>query len=290
MSNIITLDQQPKPLLFDVYAEGAYHGNQKTEMFDIIEEPIYTAKKGVELGPQIPKKKALFVGQKCVNVVSDQYKVVQPSEIVKKFEETAGITTDKIILNPNTGGLLLSAQVATDNEHTHNLTFYTGHNGQYRTFLGLISLRLACFNQLPSLAGQQKDNYLVSAKHYHDNVVDSIGECLDLVPEIIAKFAEKTAEMKDKKITLAQFVELYIADKKIKEDQKNKDKLINDLKGVYANAQGQALCANDSAYKAYQAITYINTHNIRDSLNKLETQYINKPKDSFKWYDLLLAA
>ena len=180
--------------------------------FNIIEESIYTVSAEDRIN-QIPKKKALFVEDKCINIVGDKYKIVQPNDVIQAFQNSTGLTVDKILTNKNTGGLLLKSTLANPylngDEHKIDLTFYTGHNGQYRTFLSLQALRIACMNQLPAM-NANKSLWLMNEKHYQSFSFDKLQKIIETLPLHMANFTNDYSKLIDIKITKKEFLELFV--------------------------------------------------------------------------------
>jgi hypothetical protein len=261
--------------------------------FDIAEKDLFTIDNDTQVVTQIPKKKGLFVAEKCINIVADRYKVVQPNKVIEIFQNTTGLTVDKILTNPNTGGLLLKSTLSNPflngDEHRIDLTFYTGHNGQYRTFLSLQALRLACMNQLPALS-KEKGLWLMNEKHYQSFSFDKLEAIIETLPLQLANFTNQYNQLSDIKITKKDFLEMFVQQYKVLTDTKAGEKTINNISDVYSFAMGQSTITNDSAYKAYQAITFHNTHNGRNTANKVERDNITNMIDSQKWFGSLLTA
>lgn len=256
-------------------------------MFTVNEKAIKTEDNVV-----IPGKKALLINEKCVNIVSNRYKVVQPTDVMETFQKMSGLTIDKVITNPNTGGLLLSSKLESTmlggEEHAIDLTFYTCHNGSYKTFLSMQALRMACMNQLPALSSVQ-GLYLYATKHYNEVHMDDLKEIVETIPLHLSNFKAQYQGLHDIKFTKEAFLAEFVEHMKIQDEQK-KDKVISKISDIYSFAKGQETLTNDSAYKAYQAVTYMNTHNVRKGKNVVETVNIKNQKDSFNWFETLSKA
>tara|TARA_R110002126_G_scaffold192495_6_gene340668 strand:+ start:499 stop:1470 length:972 start_codon:yes stop_codon:yes gene_type:complete len=260
--------------------------------FDIAEKELFTIDNDTQAITKIPKKKGLFVAEKCINIVADRYQVVQPNKVVEIFQNTTGLTVDKILTNQNTGGLLLKSTLSNPflngDEHRIDLTFYTGHNGQYKTFLSLQALRLACMNQLPALS-KERGLWLMNEKHYQAFSFEKLQGIIETLPLQIANFTNQYNQLSDIKITKKDFLELFVEQYKVL-NTKAGEKTMKNISDVYSFATGQDTIVNDSAYKAYQAITYQNTHNGRNTANKVERDNITNMIDSQKWFGNLLSA
>lgn len=245
---------------------------------------------------EIAGKKGLFVDGNCINIVSDRYKIHQPRKVYATFEGLAtshGLTIDKVLTNPTNGGLLLSAHYADvkflGEEHKASLVFYTSHCGKYRTFLTLDFLRIKCFNQVPALY-KNKTRHIISEKHYQNSLdIQSFEKVLESLPAQIASYNEKAELLQQKSLPFDSFRELYIQHKKLDTSQKQFDSKMAEFKGRYFRANGQN-GLSDSAYKAFQAITYENTHLGRNTQMKVENNFIKGGDDSLVWLDTLLVA
>lgn len=240
-------------------------------------------------------KKGIFVKGKCINVVSDKYEIHQPQEIVDTFYkvvESHGLEVNRVIPNATNGGLLLSAKYADKKiggeDHTVNLTFFTAHDGKRKTFLSLDTLRIACFNQVPALY-RNKSRWLFSEKHYANSLdMDLLGKLLTHVPESIEKHNEKIETLQNVKLSFSDFVGLWIDHYKQDKQAKQFNTKVEKLRSVYYNATGQRQVTNDTAYKAFNAMTFINTHDGRNTALKDQNSFIDGGNDSLEWMHELI--
>ena len=240
----------------------------------------------------IPGKKALFVEDNCINIVSKHYKVVQPSEVVERFEKASGYEVSTCMENANTGGLLLSAKIQDfyvgNANHTASLSFYTGHNGKHTTLLALQGLNHACFNQIPMLIGCT-NRHLIKTKHINAFDFDKLDEILCELPLHLSNFKIQYESLQDMKYTKDQFLEDFIKHFKIQDNAK-RDSNVAKISSMYDNARGQSGLTTDSGYKAYQAVTYHLTHNARNGKNKLETVNIKNQDTAHDWFNVIKKA
>lgn len=266
-----------------------YKGQPQTVM-PVVSKPIHT-----DLG-EIPNKKALLVGDKCINIVSDKYEIHQPSDIFDQFQKVSnkfGLEIRKTVFNPNNGGLLISARYDQTNfvgdDHDVNLTFYTSHCGKFKTFLTMDMLRIACMNQVPALY-RENDRHIFAEKHYRNSLnVDLFGELLADLPTAINTHNEMMEIMRSTSFRRDDFVEFAKDHWKLKKEQAQYESKINKLVSAYNNAPGQSQL-EDSVYKAYNAVTYINTHEVRNTPMQNETVMVKNSQDSLKAMEELLAA
>lgn len=234
----------------------------------------------------IEKKKGLFVGDKCINVVSDRYRVHQPSEILAKFNELANanhLTVEKVVANKANGGLLVSAKVndckIVGEDHNVNLVFYTSHCGKYKTTLACNLLRIACFNQLPTLV-KNKQRHIYSEKHYNNVLCQKTFEnTLLSIPVLVEKYNEQANILRDVKFSIDDFVEFACKQGILDKKSSRYEKSVRDLMETYNYAPGQRELDN-TAYKAYQALTYDNTHKLRNTAMIEETRNIKNVQES----------
>lgn len=265
-----------------------FYGN-KHELFTV-EEHNLTSHYGT-----IPNKKGLFVNGQNINIVSDRYEVHQPKDIAKQFynaTQSQGLEVNRCIANPNNGGLLLSAkysnQIVGGDSTDINLTFYTSHDGKYKTFLSLDTLRIACFNQLPILY-KNKDRFIFAEKHYKNALdIERIGQFIAGIPASVGQHNDKLNALKETKLSLADLTDLFIEHYKLKKEQKQFQTKVDAFKSMYYNAPGQAIAPHNTAYKALQAITYRNTHEGRKTAMQEENRLIKGGNDSLEWLDNLL--
>ena len=245
---------------------------------------------------EISGKKGLFVKGQCINIVSDRYKIHQPKKVYETFEGLAtshGLQIDKVITNTKNGGMLLGAHYADlkflGEEHKASLVFYTSHCGQYRTFLTLDFLRVACFNQIPSLY-KNRQRHIISEKHYQNSLdTKSFEKVLESLPAQISAYNEKAELLQQKHLSFDSFRDLYIQHKKLDVEQKQFDSKMAEFRGRYFGASGQT-GLGENAYKAFQAITFENTHTGKNTAMKLENNFIKGGDDSLVWLDALLTA
>lgn len=257
--------------------------------------PLSTDDEGQPVYSAIPKKKGLFVEGKNINIVSDKYEIHQPKAIAAKFVEVSkshGLEIGPVLPNKSNGGLLMSAKfknLSLGGDSTDvNLTFYTSHDGKNKTFLSLDTLRIACYNQLPALY-KNKSRFIFSEKHYQNALdIDLIGEVLENIPASMEAHNEKLLALKETKLSLDDFVTLWQTHYKVKTDAKQYDTKVAKMRAIYMNAPGQQQAPQNSAYRALQAMTYANTHEIKNTALQLENSVIGGGNDSLKWMDTLL--
>lgn len=293
MNNVIALsnlayniDQYAQNGEYIARNEPTYQGAWKEKIFNVNEGMLGTIDSNGNPF-QVPNKKALIVDDQVINIVSDRYKVVQPSDVMRSFERTSGLTIDNVLSNPKTGGLLIKTRLASPKflgeDHQIDLTFYTGHNGKYRTILTLQALRMACFNQLPAI-NSNKSLWLMNEKHYKDFDLLGMESLLDSIPLQLANFKSQYESLADISITKKQFLELFA------EEKKATDKTIEEISSIYSFARGQRELSDNTAYKAYNAITYYNTHSKRASkTEQIERETFKNANDNHKFLNSMLA-
>ena len=82
---------------------------------------------------------------------------------------------------------------------------------------------------------------------------------------------------------------MYITEKALDESQKQFDSKMQKFRDIYFHAEGQKHLAQN-AYKAFQAITYENTHSGKNTPMSVENALIGGGNDSLLWLDNLLTA
>ena len=264
---------------------------QADELFTIDNLPLYSEEYG-----KVENKRGLFVGDKCINVVSPSYEVHQPQEILRKFEEVAeytGLLINRTLTNPANGGLIISAKYGdtriVGDEHDINLTFCTSHCSKVSTFLTLDLLRMACFNQIPALYSDKK-RHIFAEKHYKNALnIDLIQEALENIPAAVDNFNHKAELLMEKPFSVEDFVALAIDHYKMDPEAKRFNSKVELWKSAYFNAEGQRHLP-DTAWKAYNAVTYQNTHGGRNTIFRNERVLTQGSADSLKFMDKLLAA
>lgn len=244
----------------------------------------------------IPGKKGIFVGNHCVNIVSKSYEIHQPSEILEAFESVAaksGLSINRIVTNPENGGLLIGAKYGDckvmNESHDINLSFYTSHCGKYKTFLTLDLLRIACMNQVPVLY-KNKERHIISEKHYrHALDIAAMQRCIEGIPDSIAAFSNNAEVLQQKSLSFSAFLDLYVKHYKQDTAATRWDSKVQKLREIYFSAPGQK-GLKDTGYKAFQAITFANTHDLRETKYKNETVIGRASDDSLAFMRALLAA
>lgn len=294
---LVTAPIENAPLLsaaIDATKTQDYRGRSQ-DFFNIEKQPIS--------GPygNIEDKKAIYVNRgegttpRAINIVSNSYEVHQPIEIFNKFASVAeshGLVISRVLNNPKNGGLLISAkysqQQILNEAHDINFTFYTSHCGKYKTFLSMDLLRIACENQIPTLY-KNKDRFIIAEKHYKNALnIDLIDQALLNVPATVFAYEEKAQALKDFNFSIDDFIGFYIESYKVNEEAKQFDTKIRALKNVYFNGTGQREIGTN-AYKAYQAITFMNTHEVKKTAMREENSLIAGGNDSLKQLERLLA-
>lgn len=259
--------------------------------FFIVEEQPISSKYGVIKGT-----KGIFVNEKKINIVSNRYEVHQPLEVLNKFYDVADRTNlrvNKVITNPTNGGLLISANYSgtriVGEQHDVNVIFYTSHCGSYKSFLTLSLLRIACDNQVPVLY-RNKDRHIISKKHYTDALnLEEIAAKLEHIPGSVQSYNEKAHKLQEKHLSFLDFIDLYNTTYKVDTSAKRYNSKLAALSDVYYNAKGQRELAQ-TAYKAYQAVTYENTHKLRETALKQENIITRNGDKSLEFVKVLLAA
>lgn len=262
---------------------------QHQELFKVVETPLESPEYGT-----IPGKKALFVDGENVNIVSDKYEVHQPTEIVEQFKklgEQSGFEFNRVVTNPHKGALLLSGSFPgckiVGEPHDTNITLYTSHCGMYRTIVTLDLLRIACMNQVPTIY-RNKQRHIISEKHYKNALdIKLIGDKLAEIPRMVEDYNEKANRLKDARLSFNDFVSLWIDHYKVSEESKRFDSKIEALRKSYYNVPGQRELESN-AYKAFQCVTYNNTHESRNTKHQLETIHHKNSNDSLQFLEVLL--
>lgn len=290
MSNVIALNPVQREAREHTFTEKLEVAAD-TELFTVDMHDIQTEAHGA-----IPNKKALIVDGECVNVVSDKYEVHQPNEILAQFREVAantGLEINQVIPSPHRGGLIITAKYNEvsflDEKHDMGVMLFTTHCSSYSTFVATNVQRIFCMNQIPAIAGNN-DNILFKEKHYANALeMDTIAPAIEELPQIAANYRNVAEALNAKRMTEREMVEFYVKFYKLDEEQRNFDSRITRLLETYHNAAGQSHL-KPTAYKAFQAVTYLNTHHIRATENASEVKMVGKQKDSLKFQQALLAA
>jgi len=270
--------------------------NEDQKLFNVESHPLVS-----EYGT-IPRKKGLFVDRKNINIVSGNYEIHQPVEIVEQFQKAGnecGFNLNRIVTNPNKGALLLSGSFPgiklLGDDHDVNLTMYTSHCGKYKTVVCLDLLRIACMNQIPTICANKK-RQIISEKHYKGALeISRLGPKLEAIPKMIQAYNERAEILSQSALSFDSFIDLFKQhDKSLKEESKLFDTKIEKLRQTYYNAPGQRQLSNGTAYKAFQAVTYANSHSVenggsvRNTQNAMETTYHKNMNDSLVFEELLL--
>lgn len=265
------------------------YAGKASDFFVIEKEPMFSTY------GEIQNRKVLYVNEKPINQVSNDFQIHQPIDIYRRFESVSkshGLEINRVITNPANGGLLISARFSqmeiVGETHDINLSFYTAHDSRYRTFMSVDLLKLMCFNQVPTLY-RNNERFVISEKHYRNaldyNVID---EALINIPAVIYAYEEKATQMKDFKFSMKDFIEFYINSYKVDTEAKKFNEKVKNLKDVYYNAAGQKYIG-DNLYKAWNAITFMNTHQVKKTAMVEENRLIKNGNDSLKQLDRLLA-
>lgn len=247
---------------------------------------------------QIDNIKGLFVKGKCINTVSPDFGIVQPVDVYDSFQNVAkthGMEINTKLSNYDNGGMLLSSQfdevkIAGEN-HNVNLVFYTAHNGRYRTVLCLDILRVACFNQVPMLFKNRR--WIFNEKHYKNHFnIQEFEQILMGIPESVEAYNQQVEALKIKTMGVKNFIDWYVDFYKVDtiKDSKRTDTKLEQMKEIYSNARGQSEAGKDNAWRAFNAITYYNTHCLPKSIYREENKLFKKGDDSLKALESLLAA
>jgi len=270
------------------------------KFFEVSRQPVTL--EGTDI--LVPRKNAITVnGTPTGHMTSEKYAIHQPKNIYRSFQRVCkktGLEIDRkrSFLNPSNGGMILSAKYKTKmfdtgnkkERHDFNVVFYTAHDGKYKTFLTIDVLRLLCMNQAPALY-RGKDNHVMSEKHYKNALkLSTLESRLEGIEQSVNMYQARMENLCDVKMTLADFKEFYIAHYKLDKESSHFDGKMETLEDVYYDAKGQSEIANDTAYKAFNVITYLNTHKVSNTNGREENKLTVKAKDTSKVLRELLAA
>lgn len=235
------------------------------------------------------------------NMVSNKYDVHQPSEILEQFTNAVnqhGLSVERVLSNPANGGLMISAKYANQmiagDSHDIDLVFYTSHDGKRRTFLTLQALRLACFNQAPMLA-RNGDKHLFSEKHYGRALeMETIGQTLASIPQAVEQYDSKLNRLLNDNLSFDDFISFLVKANKIPEPRAKScqhDSKVEKWMEAY-NRPEIATIPEGTKLRAYNAVTWLNTHDLRESrVNPThERRLFAKAEDTRKMESLLIAA
>jgi hypothetical protein len=266
------------------------YARQESQILDIETHVLRSEKYG-----DIDHIKGIYCDGKCIQTVSNSYEVHQPKEIAQQFKnvaDTHNLDVKKCLFNSKNGGLLISAKyegtkIAGEN-HDLSVTFYTSHCGRYRTILSLSALRIACFNQVPLLV-KGKQNHLFAEKHYKNALdIDNFGTLLAKIPKLTDSHNDRAMRLKEGKLSFTDFVELCAEQWKQDITSKRWDKKVRKVRDAYYSGTGQQILENDTAYKAYNTITFLNTHDLRNSEYREENIITKSAKESLEFEQVLL--
>lgn len=272
----------------------------KSDFFEVSRGPVTLS--GTDI--VVPKKNAITVnGVPTGHMTSEKYAIHQPRDIFKSFQKVCrktGLEIDekRSFLNPKNGGMILSAKYATKmlstgkkrERNDFNIVFYTAHDGKYKTFLTIDVLRILCMNQAPALY-RGKDNHVMSEKHYKDSLkLSTLESRLEGIEESVRMYQARMEQLCGTKMTFKAFKDFYIAHYGLNVESSHFDGKMEKLEESYFGARGQDAIANDTAYKAYNAITYLNTHGGSNTNGREENKLTTKARDTSKVLTKLLAA
>ena len=233
------------------------------------------------------------------NLVSDHYEIHQPSEILESFQKVADntqLTINGYMVNPVNGSLMIESTY--DNvkfageEHDVNVVFYTSHDGKRPTLLTLQSLRHACWNQVPLLFGKDnKSRHMMTEKHYRNALNLTVMEkLLAGVPASIQAYNDTADLLMNKKMSFDKFVEFYVKSYKLDTSTTRGENRVEALQDIYHTAEGQSIIPDNTAWKAFNVISYLNTHNVSNTSFQAENRAFTRANDTIKRMQELVAA
>jgi hypothetical protein len=275
---------------FDIRKSKAYTLNEASKFMRIDGQSTINTIFDCQDSNGNPIKREIVVNGK----VSDSYEIHSPKEIAEAFERVASKTQleiQKVITNPHNGGLMISAkydsvQFAGD-DHDVNIVFFTSHCGKYKTFLTLQALRLQCMNQAPILS-KGKDKHIFAEKHYKNSLDIALFEnLLSGVPQSVTMYNARVENLLDGKMSYSDFAEWYIEHNKINREAKQFDTNMSKVKEAYFHNDNSKI-ADGTMYRAFHAITWLNTHGGRNTKFAEEQRLTTKASNSQKAMDSLL--
>lgn len=220
----------------------------------------------------IPDKKVLYRSDTLspLSVVSADFKVVQPQEIIEFFRDL--ISTNDMKLS--TAGTLFggkkfwalaetgsSSKLNGQDEYIGHLLLITSVDGSMSTTASFVSTRVVCNNTL-NIALNEKGNKIIKKTHKTLFDPNQVKIDMGLMQESwntfmgnIKKLSER--EMDNKEVI--SFFKTTLFDPKLEEQTKATEKKVDDLLALYKFGDGANMC-NGTALGCLNAITNMFTH------------------------------
>lgn len=280
----------PAPIVQREAPQAAPVAANEPELFTVDKRRAMTV-----LGP-LEGRNVLMVGERCINpnMVSDNYEVHQPKDIYRAFANVAtktGLTIGGVLQSPTIGGLIITAKYGSTKilgeDHDIHFTLFTSHDGKNRTILTLDSLRMACFNQIPILQSNQK-RHIISEKHFRNALdINVLEAAIENTPNNVEAYAEKADVLINSRLPFNIFLDMYAEENNINTENPAFDKKAARIKEIYYSGKGQNIIPDNTGYKALQAITYMNTHELRETSNSNVNRHIKKADNSCQMIETL---
>ena len=210
--------------------------------------------------------------------VTDVYKVVQPIDIMRAFEEIAGSAGYKLKTAGNLrDGKRIWALADCGDEFSvdgkghdrirRNILLSTSYDGSMATIVEPTTVRVVCQNTLAMAAGYSGENAKVRISHHAEFDPQEIRhELLAAEAETDAswqRFKESAMTLADRKVTHQEATEYFLklfgnadANGKIDVERQGIQRNMNQIIEIYQNGQGQeTLSAQGTAWGLVNAVT-----------------------------------
>lgn len=133
--------------------------------YEVTKVPMFTAD-----GVKVPNYKATVKegSQEYIGVVSNNYQIVQNSEIFSFYDELESVNIVRAG-ETSSGMVYMIGEMPTidiiGDQFTPYICARTSHNRKYPTSITLTPLRIVCQNQFPMIFSNEENNFTTSIKH-----------------------------------------------------------------------------------------------------------------------------
>jgi phage/plasmid-like protein (TIGR03299 family) len=233
---------------------------------------------------KIPNRKALLRSDTngVLSIVSDNYKVVQPREVMYFFEDmitrlgfemhTAGVLAD---------GNRVWALAKIGKDFTLNgvdqvggyLLFATSYDGKFSTTAQFTSIRVVCHNTLSwSLGvGEQQATGIVRIPHSAEYCPEEVKQQLGLMGDTgWVSFKDNVTKLADFKVTKRQAIEFFLELLGVDEEKASGRQLQSTKKLIsfYESGPGsEFITSKNTTWGLVNAVTYFTDHGRRAQNN-----------------------
>lgn len=262
--------------------------------WDALESPLYYPDKD-GLMNLVPDRKVLSRSDNgaVLSVVSDNYRTVQPIEVLEFYRslvDSMGFKLD--VAGSLRGGKKVWALAKTGetaiikgkDRIEDNILCATGFDGNTPTIATRCSIRVVCMNTFRMAVGEDGARADIRVPHHAVFNADQVKAQLGLETNAWSDYVDHARELAGRKVKLEEAVDFFVnlfygSEEEIDIENAAVKKRIQGIVNVYQNGVGQnTASANGTAWGLVNAVTRFADHErtVRDAGNRLDSAWFGQ--------------